>query len=323
VNPDTAGAAMKNMQETAKLLRGIIPPMVTPLRSQKEIDPDGLARLVEHILAGGVHGLFVLGTTGEGPYLPSALRADLVRRVCRQVNRRVPVFVGITDTVFSESVALAHIAAECGADAVVTASPYYLPLGQEELIGYVDRLVSQVPLPVVLYNIPLCTKIRIEPQTVRRLGELPGVIGIKDSSADMLYFQKIKRLFSENPDFKILMGTEELLAESLLLGADGGVCGGANLVPRLYVDLYDAAASSDIRKVRQLHQLVMKLSTAVYTVGQSSSGIFRGIKCALSILGICSDLAAEPFCSFSEPQREKIREFLNEWRNVYPPGDGR
>ncbi len=323
VNLDAAGTPMKNVQEAAKLLKGIIPPMVTPLRSQTEIDGDGLSRLVEHILAGGVHGLFLLGTTGEGPYLSSALRAELVRRVCRQVNKRVPVFVGITDTVVSESVALAHFAAENGADAVVAAPPYYLPLGQEELIGYAERLVSQVPLPVVLYNIPLCTKVRIEPQTVRRMAELPGVIGIKDSSGDMLYFQTIRRVFSEQSDFKILMGTEELLAESLLLGADGGICGGANLFPRLYVDLYDAAAASDVRKVRQLHQLVMKLSTSVYSVSQSSSGIFRGIKCALSMLGICSDLPAEPFGCFSEPQREKIRDFLNEWRVVYPSAAGR
>ncbi|MEJ5260142.1 MAG: dihydrodipicolinate synthase family protein [Anaerohalosphaeraceae bacterium] len=314
---------MKNVQETANLLKGIIPPIVTPLRSQTEIDGDGLSRLVEHILAGGVHGLFVLGTTGEGPYLSSALRAELVRRVCRQVNRRVPIFVGITDTVVSESAALAHFAAENGADAVVAAPPYYLPMGQEELIGYMERLVSQVSLPVVLYNIPLCTKMSMDPQTVRRIAELPGVIGLKDSSGDMMHFQKIKWMFRENPGFKILMGTEELLAESLLLGADGGICGGANLFPRLYVDLYNAAVSSDIRKVRQLHQLVMKLSTAVYSVGQSSSGIFRGIKCALRIMGICSDMPAEPFCCFSESQQEKIREFLNEWRNLYPPADER
>src|SRR6185369_5334544 len=97
-------------------LTGIIPPMVTPLRSRDELDVAGLEKLVEHILGGGVNGLFILGTTGEGPSLSYRLRRELIERVCKQVNHRVPVLVGITDTSFVESVNLARGAAESGAD---------------------------------------------------------------------------------------------------------------------------------------------------------------------------------------------------------------
>ena len=104
-------------------LTGIVPPLVTPLRDRDELDVPGLEKLVEHVLSGGVAGLFILGTTGEGPSLSYRLRGELVARVCRQVSGRVPVLVGITDTAFAESVNLARTAEKCGADAVVVAPP--------------------------------------------------------------------------------------------------------------------------------------------------------------------------------------------------------
>src|SRR5262245_20739945 len=117
----------------AEPLRGIVPPVVTPLQDRDTLDAAGLERVLEHILAGGVSGLFILGTTGEGPCLSYRLRRQCIERACRQVRGRVPVLVGIKDTAFVESLALARHAAECGAAAVVAAPPYYLPLGQPEL----------------------------------------------------------------------------------------------------------------------------------------------------------------------------------------------
>src|SRR6266498_2581114 len=109
------------MQASLSPLRGIIPPMITPLRQRDELDIAGLERLIEHILAGGVHGLFILGTSGEGPSLSYARRREVIDRTCRQVNSRVPVLVGITDTAFVESVKLAQYCAAAGASAAVAA----------------------------------------------------------------------------------------------------------------------------------------------------------------------------------------------------------
>ena len=114
-------------------LTGIVPPMITPLSGRDQLDVAGLERLIERILAGGVNGLFILGTTGEGPSLSYRLRRELIERVSRQVNGRVPILVGATDTAFVESVNVAKIAADAGAAAVVVAPPYYLPEGQPEL----------------------------------------------------------------------------------------------------------------------------------------------------------------------------------------------
>ena len=143
-------------------LTGIVPPMVTPLRGRDELDLAGLERLIERILAGGVDGLFILGTTGEGPSLGYRLRRELVQHTCRQVRQRVPVLVGITDTAFVESISLARHAAVMGADALVVAPPYYLPGGQPELEEYLDHLVAELPLPLFLYNMPALTKVQYE-----------------------------------------------------------------------------------------------------------------------------------------------------------------
>lgn len=293
-------------------LRGIVPPMVTPLVDRDTLDAAGAERLVEHILAGGVHGLFVLGTTGEAPSLSYRLRRELVTLVCRKVDGRVPVLVGITDTSFVESVSLARHAAEAGAQAVVLAAPYYFPLGQSELQEYVADIAAELPLPVFLYNMPSHTKVTFEAETVRRALELPNVVGIKDSSAQMIYFHKLQRLAAEWPDFSLLVGPEELLAESVLSGAHGGVCGGANLFPRLYVDLYEAAVADQLDRVRELHARVMQVSSTIYTVGKHPSAFIKGLKCALSCLGICDDFTAEPFHHFGAAQRKQIQQHLAE-----------
>jgi len=293
-------------------LRGIIPPVITPLQDRDTLDVKGLERLIEHILAGGVHGLFILGTTGEAPSLSYRLRYEVIERVCKQVKKRVPVLVGITDTSFVESVNLARKAESGGAQAVVLAPPYYFPAGQSELLEYLEHITSELPLPLFLYNMPSYTKLVFEPQTIRAAAEYPNIAGIKDSSGNMIYFRRLQILLRDHPDFSILMGREELLAETVLLGGHGGVCGGANLLPELYVELYNAACSKDLAKIEVLHEKVMKLSSAIYNVGQYESSYLKGIKCSLSCIGICSDFMAEPFHRFRQAEHDSIQQYVKE-----------
>jgi len=293
-------------------LRGIIPPMITPLLDRDTLDAAGLERLIEHILAGGVHGLFILGTTGEAPSLSYRLRYELIERTCDQVKGRVPVLVGITDTSFVESVNVACKARDAGAQAVVLAPPYYFPAGQVELLEYLKHLTPDLPLPLFLYNMPSYTKLVFEPETIRAAADFPGVAGIKDSSGNMIYFRQLQDLLKDHPDFSLLMGQEELLAEVVLLGGHGGVCGGANLVPKLYVDLYNAAYSKDLSKVQSLHKKVMQLSNNIYNVGRFESSYLKGLKCALSCMGICSDFLAEPFHRFRRAEHKRVQRYIKE-----------
>lgn len=291
-------------------LQGLIPPMVTPLDEKRRLDVKGTERLVERLLVGGVNGLFLLGTTGEGTNLSPSLRDELVTRVCDQVKGRVPVLVGVSDTDFSESLRLAKWATNAGASAVVAAAPSYFALGQTELVAYFTRLAERQPLPVFLYNMPSHTKVMLEVETVRMLARNPRIVGIKDSSANIAYFNNVRRIKTERKTFAVFMGPDEALGEAVMLGADGGVCSGANLFPRLFVDLYRAAIARNIPRVRKLQERVLRVDEAVYTMGRDASRYVKGLKCALSLMGICGDSLTEPFDRFAAPERAIIRERL-------------
>ncbi len=280
--------------------------MVTPLASQDSLDYGGTERLVEHMLGGGVHGLFILGTTGEGPSLSGRLRREVITLVCRQVAGRVPVLVGITDTSWVESRNLSCYAKEAGADAVVYAGPGYFPITQGELLRHIERVVRELPLPVYLYSIPSHTKVSFDVEMVRFVADMPLVMGIKDSSGDLEYFRALCRACAGRPDFSLLIGPEELLADALRAGGHGGVCGGANLHPKLYVSLYNAARAGRVEEVTALHEMILRLASRIYKAGEHELSYLKGLKCALSLIGVCSDALAEPFTGFNEKERESI-----------------
>ena len=289
--------------------RGIVPPLVTPLEDRDKIDRPGTQRLLEHVIQGGVSGIFILGTTGEAPSLSYRLRRDFIQLVTEIVADRVPVLVGITDTSLVESLKLAEFAKESGADAAVLSTPYYFPAGQTELIQYIADIVESLPLPLMLYNMPSLTKVWFEIDTLRILTRHEQIVGVKDSSGDLKYFQQMLQLKEVRPDWSMLIGPEHLTTEAILMGGDGGVNGGANIYPQLFVDLCQAAMSRDVQQIDVLNQRVDRLQQ-IYTVGKYASRFIKATKCALSIHGICSDHMAEPFNHFMLPQREQVKEIL-------------
>lgn len=296
---------------TSGTITGIIPPLVTPLRDTDTIDRDGTARLVEHVISGGVHGVFVLGTTGEGPSLSRRLQCAFVELVCARVQGRVPVFVGITDPSFAESVQLAQTAAGAGADYAVLSTPYYFPLGQEELRAYVERVVPQCPLPVVLYNIPAMTKVAFAVETVEALAQDRRILGIKDSGGDLAYFASLLNTKTVRRDWSVLMGPEHLLVDALRLGGDGGVAGGANVCPALFVQLYEAHRIGDETRLRA-RKTEVDLLQGIYGVGKYGAHYINATKTALARLGICAGTVAEPFCQFSDDEIRQVSAVLED-----------
>lgn len=288
-------------------LRGIVPPMITPLIDTDTIDVQGVGRLVDHLIAGGVSGIFILGTTGEAQHLSVKVKTDLIKITAQAIGGRLPLLVGITDTSVSESIKLAETAAQCGASAVVAAPPYYFALGQPELVEYYEVMADRSPLPLYLYNMPSHTKTMIEPDTVQVLSKHKNVIGLKDSSANGVYFSKLLAMFADRPDFELFVGPEEMMASVVLMGANGGVSGGANLYPQIFVKLYEAAAAKDVDKTRALQNKMIAVSRELYGIGRFGSSYIKGIKTALAMKGICSDALAQPFNLFREPEKEKVR----------------
>ncbi len=292
-------------------IEGIIPPLVTPLLARDTLDTSGLTRVVERVLSGGVSGVFALGTTGEAPSLSYRLRREVIQRVCSQVANHVPVLVGITDTSFVESVSLAKVAADAGATAVVVSTPYYFPAGQKELVDYVRNLVRELPLPLMLYNMPALTKVSFEVETLRELADLDAIVGVKDSSGDLGYFKELLLLAEARADWSIYMGPEMLLVDAVKLGGQGGVNSGANLFPKLFVRTYDAVIRGDQSTLVPLEAKIESLQR-IYRIGKYSSRIIKATKSALSLLGICSDFMAEPFHRFREEERALIQNHLVE-----------
>ena len=179
-------------------LRGIIPPMVTPLVNNNTLDIKGLEKLIEHIISGGVHGIFILGTTGEATSLSYELRKELIKNTSGIVNHRIPVMAGITDTSIKGSIEIAEYAAGMGIDIVVIAPPYYVPISQEEMREYLENIVPDLPLPFLMYNMPGCTKMHMSLETIKKSKEL-GSVGIKDSSGDMAYLFSLIKEFRDYP----------------------------------------------------------------------------------------------------------------------------
>ena len=297
-------------------LRGIIPPMVTPLTGPDLLDYPGLERLVEHILAGGVHGLFILGTSGDGPALSYALRQELIRLTCKQVAGRVPVLVGITDTSFVESLRMAEAAAAAGASAVVMAPPYYFHLSQADLLRVVTGVAGRSALPLYLYNMPALTKLHWQPETVVIASDIENVYGLKDSSGDFDYLTRLVAAVEHKPEFAILLGPEHLLLRGLEAGVHGGVCGGANLVPRLFVSLFEQYRAGKMTEAQQTQRHIDEIASPLYSVGASESSYLRGLKGALHVAGICSGRLAWPFDEADDSELDAIRTHLHRYEET-------
>jgi 4-hydroxy-tetrahydrodipicolinate synthase len=284
--------------------------MVTPLNQDHNLDQKGLERLIEHLVGGGVHGIFILGTTGEAPNLPYNVRSALIEQTCRLAGARVPVIVGITDTSYKDAIRMAAKAHACGASAVVAAPPYYYQATQADLLHYFKSLASESPLPLFLYNAPLNTHHWLDIETVIKLAVEPKIVGLKDSGLNMGYFHAVREGVKGFPEFSLLVGPDDLLAEAVLMGAHGGMAGGSNVWPRLFVALYEAAAAHDIDRVAALHQQAVQFDHAVYRSADHPANPVRGLKSALSVMGICSADLTLPLRPYSCEERDRVQTFL-------------
>lgn len=291
-------------------LHGVIPPLVTPLTAGDQLDLLHLEKLIDYQMTAGVHGFFLLGTTGEGPSLSHAVKRELVTNTTRLVAGRVPVLVNISDTSITESVALAQHAAQCGAQALVVTCPYYFPLDQEDLWKYLQSLIQRLPLPVYLYNMPSHVKVSLGQELLQRAVQEPAIIGIKDSSGDRSYFKSLLQLGLERPEWSIMVGPEELFVDAVSWGGHGGVLGGANLYPKLLVQLFHAVRARDtvlqntlVTRLHWFHQHVLQLVPR-------TNGWLIGLKTALALQGLCEERFAEPLHAMTNAERTELQEQL-------------
>ncbi|WP_406091042.1 dihydrodipicolinate synthase family protein [Streptomyces sp. NBC_01013] len=286
-------------------LHGVVPPVCTPLDSHGEVDTASLVRLVEHLIGGGVHGLFALGSTSEVAYLTDEQRAVVLETVVNAADGRVPVLAGVIDTTTARVVEHARSADALGADALVATAPFYTRTHAKEIAGHFRRLRAEVDLPLFAYDIPVAVHSKLSPALIRELAEDGTLAGLKDSSGDEGGLRRLVvqlggregRATGPVPDFSILTGSELTVDAALLAGADGVVPGIGNVDPAGYVRLYEAARAGDWALAAREQERLIELFAMVDVgpeadMGRSSSAL-GSFKSALQLLGIidCGETA--------------------------------
>jgi 4-hydroxy-tetrahydrodipicolinate synthase len=289
-------------------LRGVLPALVTPLTRDGAVDEPAIQRLVEHVLAGGVHGLLALGSTGEVASLDQAARRQVLAAVVKAAAGRVPVLCGVAQSRFADAQADVIAAAELGADAVLLAPPYYYPIDQATVLSFYRAMAAGSPVPILVYNIPQNTKVVADPSTVAALAREGSVVGIKDSSRDFEYFETVCAATRGLPDFRIFTGSDTMLLASLAMGGAGTICGGANIAPGWVVRIFDEFERGDMKAARTHQDSLLELVLAV------RAGVFpSAIKAALHLQGLCEPWLAPPVAALDEASVARLRDRMQGW----------
>lgn len=277
-----------------KRIEGIVPPVVTPLKSDGTLDCGALCKHHEYLIKNRVAGIFVLGTTGEGPALPLKVRQDMIVKTVENCNKRVPVLVGISADNLEDYLTMADFAAKAGADGVVAAPPCYLPLENCELLEFYRILATEQPLPLYVYNMPAMTKIEMPPELVVDILKLPNIAGYKDSAGNAANFAKVAAKMKDRQDISLFMGPDTLLAGALRDGGCGGVNSGANLAPQFYVGMYEACKNNDIEAQEKFQRWIVDLQQVYQFRENICCGVAAGLKYALSKLGFMEKYMTRP-----------------------------
>lgn len=284
---------MAKQEPTRKTYCGAVIPMVTPLTNEGELDEPAAKRIVEHLIAGGVQGIFVLGSTGEGASLPKDIRSRLVHIVTDLAGARVKVYAGIFNLVVSGSIEAAREYLRRGVSAVVAQLPNYFTLPPDSQFLYFSDLAKRINGPVLLYDIPAAVHMSIDLGVIEHLRAFSNVVGIKDSSGDSNRLHGLLETYADDARFSVLTGTTSLAAHAFRHGADGFVPSVGNLNPGLCARLYQAAVNGDTALMDTLQNEVDAIQAEFYIEGYIGQGIAR-LKKRMAQRGLCTPKVLPP-----------------------------
>ena len=288
---------------------GIFTPTITPLDEKERVDEAGFIRQINRLIENGVHGIYLLGSSGEFTTLTNAERERALDIATKTVADRIPIICCVMDTSTQRVIQNIQLVEQYEVEAVAATPGYYYPSTDDaDIIQFYQEVAASTELPVLIYNIPSTVKTAIKPQIVVQLADdCDNIIGIKDSSGDWANSINLIALLGERDDFTIMLGSHFALAAALLFGADGGVISIANVAPKESVALYNAAKARDLDEVNRLQNWMIKLSK-MYTYGQGVSGM----KACLEILGVCNAYTTSPLLPLDETAKTELRELLTE-----------
>jgi len=282
-------------------IRGIVPPVATPMQHNEDLDLPRLKWFLDYLIAEGVHGVFVLGTNSEFYALDEREKQEVIATAVTHVRRRVPVYAGTGAETTREVLRLTKMAEREGADGVSIITPYFVNPSQHEIYDHYRRIAESTSLPVLLYNNPgTCGGIKIDVDTVARLAEIPNILGVKDSSGDLQNTLEYIRVVPDR--FAVMMGRDTLIYSALEMGARGAVPATGNIAPALLVEIYEAFMRGDkaASKAAQLRLNPIRLSL---TLGTAPGGV----KAALTLLGKSIGPSRSPVGPLSPDKEQQMR----------------
>lgn len=287
--------------------RGIIPAVITPLTAEEKFNEKAMRKLINYLIDGGVHGLFVTGTTGEFYGLTPEEKREILLVTMDETKGRVPVYAGTNGITTRESITLTQLAEECKVDAVSVLTPMFVTPNQEQLFKHFKDIAKSTSLPVILYNNPPKTAVNLTPQTVAKLAEIPNIVSIKDSSGDLTLTAEYIRLTRHRKDFSVLMGRDTLIYGALCYGAVGSIASCANVAPRLCADIYEKYTAGDLAGALKAQFALAPLRIA-FTIGTFPAVI----KESLTLLGIEAGPCMDPAGPMTHSEREQLSKVLIE-----------
>ncbi|MGX5182487.1 dihydrodipicolinate synthase family protein [Streptomyces avermitilis] len=299
-------------------LTGVVPPVCTPLTPDREVDVPSLIRLVDHLVNGGVDGLFVLGSSSEAAYLTDRHRRLVVETVTAHVGGSVPVLAGAIDMTTPRVLDHVEYVTAAGADAIVVTAPFYTRTHPAEIARHYRLVAARSPVPVFAYDLPVAVHTKLDAELVLELAAEGVLAGLKDSSGDLGGFRAVVTGARAHPDitgFSVLTGSELVVDSALALGADGAVPGLANVDPEGYVRLDRLCRAGDGERARAEQERLCALYGMVGAgdparMGGSSSAL-GAFKAALFLRGVIACAAtAEPQVPLSEEEVERVGKHL-------------
>ena len=294
-----------------KKYSGVIAPLVTPVTETGEIDEASVERLIDFVIDAKNYP-FILGTTGEIALNSFKNREHLAKITAEKVNGRSTLFAGITDNCVDNIIDAAKKYADFGVDVFVAHLPYFFPLNNDLMIKYFENLADNSPRPIMIYNILSITHMSIPIEVIEKLSHHPNIVGLKDSERDWERHQKLAECFKDRDDFVLFIGWTNKSSESLLMGFDGIIPNTANVVPKLFQSLYEAAFNGNENealkyqaKAEELSELVQNNRTMTRTIPE--------LKAIMNHLNICTPYVLPPLEKLSEQEAEKL---VNDFKSL-------
>lgn len=272
---------------------GPVVPIVTPCQPNGELDLDGFHNVCEEMLAAGCKGIFVAGSTGRGPWFSPKDMQRLCRAAAKQIGKRAILIAGCSASGLPGMLENARAMADAGAQIAVATAPGYFHYDQAEIEKIYLEFADASPIPVIVYDIPEFANVKLGNEMLLRLAQHKNIIGFKDSSADFERFQRLADALQSFPDFYLMQGKENLLADSLRIGASGFIVSLVHLEPAPFVNLYRAVRAGDLAMANAIQAEINKVISLVReTIDQrpESSTLFHMLNHALRQRGVCPNI---------------------------------